>query len=441
MMRWVALALALCCAAARADDAPRTMVRARLDPPGPAVPGQTVRLVVDVLVTTFFTDAPKFPPLDVSGAVVTLPDESAAKLTERIEGVDWFGLSRAYLVTPTAGGTLAIPPIDVTMQPGPGGSTVTLSTPALSLVVQEEKRPAGAEHAVGSTHLELVQQLDRSLEGIRAGDAITRTITVSADGVRAMFLPPATFPPVKGLAVYPANPVVEDVTRDRVGFTGGRRVDAATYVVQEAGRYELPALSVQWWDTSASQLRTATVPAITFTAASSPDYRPELALPAEEAAATRGESIVRVAAIAGVLLAVVLAVWLAAPWVRRAEQALARRRAERRARYEASEAWAFERLRDAARGGDAAATYAALGRWIARTKPAHGETIAAFCAAAHDTDLTKQCEALEARLFGDARAGGAWSGTALFEDVARARRKMRPAITDYAVGLEPLNPA
>lgn len=434
MTRSIALALVICCALARADDAPRTLIRARLDPAGPVVTEQTVRLAVDVLVTTFFTQAPVFPPLEIAGAVVTLSDESAAKLTERIDGIEWFGLSRSYLVTPTSGGTLAIPPIDVTLHPGPGGEAVTVTTPPLSLVVQATKRPPGAEHAVGTSRLELAQALDRAVEGIRTGDAITRTITVSADGVRAMFLPPTAFPPVKGLAVYPAEPVVEDVTTDRQGFTGGRRVDAATYVVQEAGRYELPAASIQWWDTRADQLRTATVPAVAFTASVNPDHRPELALPAEEIASRRGQQIVRTGLLIGTALIVGLCVWVVVPYVRRGAQSVTERRAERRKRYEASEEWAFARLREAAPSGDAPAVYAAFVCWSQRFRP--GGTIADLCRTAVEPDLAKQCDALQEHLFG---AGGPWSGPALVADVQRVRARTKPGVA-HDVGLGPLNP-
>ena len=233
-MTRVVTAIVLACAVAAAADDPPPMIRARIDPAGPIVMGQTVRLVVDVLTTEFFTGAPEFPSIDLPNAVATLSDEAAVKLTERIDGAEWFGLSRAYLVTPTAGGTIAIPSIEVVVHPGPAGAPVTLKSPPLSLVVSEAPRPPGAEHAVGTSRLEVTQALDRKLDGIRVGDSLTRTVTISADGARAMFLPPPTFPAAKGLAVYPANPVVEDVKSDRGVFTGGRRIDAATYVVQAA---------------------------------------------------------------------------------------------------------------------------------------------------------------------------------------------------------------
>ena len=94
------------------------MIRARLEPAGPVVVGQQVRLVVDVLVTTWFMRAPEYPSLKVAGAVVRFSDEQPPHLTEDINGEKWFGLSRHYLVTPQTGGELAIAPVEVTLYPG-----------------------------------------------------------------------------------------------------------------------------------------------------------------------------------------------------------------------------------------------------------------------------------------------------------------------------------
>ncbi|MFW8695912.1 hypothetical protein ACOI9Y_35625, partial [Mesorhizobium japonicum] len=57
----------------RAQEPPGTMIRAHLEPAGPVFAGTQVKLVVDVLTTTYFTDAPDWPLFDIPGAIVTLP--------------------------------------------------------------------------------------------------------------------------------------------------------------------------------------------------------------------------------------------------------------------------------------------------------------------------------------------------------------------------------
>jgi hypothetical protein len=58
-----------------AQNAPQLLVRAHLEPSGPVVAGTEVKLVVDCLTTTWFTEAPNWPLFTVRGAIVNLPDE------------------------------------------------------------------------------------------------------------------------------------------------------------------------------------------------------------------------------------------------------------------------------------------------------------------------------------------------------------------------------
>lgn len=258
-------------------DGPRSMARAHLEPGGAVAQGQPVKLVVDALTTNWFTEAPVFPVLEIPGAIVSPPGDDATNLSEEIQGVKWFGVSRSYIVTPQTGGDLAIAPLELTLQVGQVSGVVKVRTPALTLKVKTVPRPAGAENAIGTSRLELTQSIDHDLRTLKQGDAFTRTIEISADGVQAMLLPPTPFGPVSGLAVYPKAPRVQDISQERQGFLGGRRVDAATYLVQKSGRYELPGVSVQWWDIRAGKLRTATVPPLRFSASANPGYSRRLA--------------------------------------------------------------------------------------------------------------------------------------------------------------------
>lgn len=445
--RLLAILFLLWTTIAVAQDAPRTLVRTHLEPPGPVVTGQQVRLVVDVLVTTWFTDAPAFPQIDVPGAVVSLSDEQPPHLTEQINGETWSGLSRVYLITPLQGGDLAVPAFEIVLHPGQAAGPVTVTTSPINIAVKATERPRGAENTIATTRLQVTQRLDRKLDGLRVGDAFTRTVEISADGVQAMLLPPTQFQSVKGLALYPQAPQVDNVTKDRQGFVGGRRVDSATYVVQEPGSYELPAVHVQWWDVQAGKLRDSEVPALKFQAVANPDYKPELALPSEPA--DRGDAIVsRIdwRAMSFWILALgiaALAAWLIVPRARQAWRALVERRAAQQRAYEATEEWAFKRFEYAAHRGDAAAVYEALLRWLERFRP-NGTclTVDAFCAAAGDTRLAKEIRGLEVTLYGSSPAGR-WTASALLDAVRKARHLLFASghARDGRGALAPLNPA
>ncbi|WP_426990860.1 hypothetical protein ACKI2N_028560 [Cupriavidus sp. 30B13] len=430
-------------------EGPGSMARAHLEPAGPVAAGQPVRLVVDALTTNWFTQAPAYPVLDIPGAIVSPPGDDAGNLSEDIGGRRWFGVSRTYIVTPQGGGSLAIPALELTLHVGEVDGAVKVSTPPLTLAVREVPRPPGAEHAVGTTRLEVRQTLDRDLGALRQGDAFTRAIEISADGVQAMLLPPTAFGPVSGLAVYPKAPRVEDLSRERQGFIGGHRIDAATYVVQRPGHYTLPGVSVQWWDVRAGRLRTASVPPLRFSAAAQPDYRPPVAIPGEPALAQAG-GISRLGArqLAGALVAAALlgfAGWLLLPrWRRWRARRLARRRQRRLAR-EGSEPVAFARLRRALRRRPPAPAEVAarLYAWLDRV-PALADKPATLAGAARAAARSVFAQA--GRQWLAARYGGAAPDpvvdTALARSLGEARKALAPAPArpGRARRLPPLNP-
>ncbi len=147
-----------------------------------------------------------------------------------------------------------------------------------------------------------------------------------------MFLPPIHFADVEDFAVYPNQPRVQNLSADRKGFLAGRRIDSATYVLQKPGHYELPSVTIQWWDLRHRKLREHTVTPVSFDAAPNPNYRPEIAPPVESEEAipprSQGANLRQWAQWAGAALAILVALRLLSPTIRRYWTMLATRRAE-----------------------------------------------------------------------------------------------------------------
>src|SRR5215831_12617342 len=145
---------------AMAEEGARSMVRAHLEPAGLVVLGQPVKLVVDVLVTTWFTSAPEFPVFDLPGAQVIRSDEQALHLTEQINGVTWFGLTQTYIVTPMEPHEFAIPRLQIVLHPGMAPGPVKVWSPARKFTARV---PAGAEGVavfLSTSRLDMVQRFD-----------------------------------------------------------------------------------------------------------------------------------------------------------------------------------------------------------------------------------------------------------------------------------------
>ena len=447
-----ALSVFLFCLAAThamAEDGARSMVRAHLEPAGHIVVGQPVKLVVDVLVTTWFTSAPEFPVFDLPGALVVQSDEQPPHLTEQINGVTWFGLTKVYIVTPMEPHAFTIPRLQIVLHPGMAPRPVKVWSPTRRFTAQV---PAGAEGVavfLSTSRLNVHQRFDHKLTGLHVGDAFTRTITSTAKGTQAMFLPPVHFAEVEGITIYPNPSKVENLSEDRKGFIAGRRVDSATYLIQKPGHYELPSVTVQWWNLRLGKLREHTVPSVVFDAAPNPNYRPEIAPPTESNQAApptqQHRHLWQWIESAGAILVSLVALRLFWPTLRRYWTMFATRRAEQRRRYETSEAAAFRELEGAVAHGDDVGTVRWLYQWLDRSgrgdRPARAEQAAMM---AQDVHYMEGTEALLARRFGSERIS-----TANFsrETFARTLRRVRKQVIDggkasahRASALAPLNP-
>jgi hypothetical protein len=370
LRRLLCVMVLFACAAARAwgaDGAPQLMIRAHLEPAGPVVAGSQIKLVVDCLTTTWFTEAPDWPLFTVAGAIVSLPDEQAENLHEVINGVDWFGVSRAYRIVPQTGGPFAISPFAITVQPGQASGPVKLMTPLLKFAATV---PAGAEGMnpfFPSQKLVATQAVEPSPKHVRVGDQVTRTITQRAVGTQSMLIPPVNFADVAGLKRYPKAATTQDIVEDRAGLVAGVRTDTVTYVVDHGGNVTLPAVTIEWWNTATQRKETIVLPAVTLSAVAATE-KPLFAIPVGALSGGAAHRIVvidrRQAVLLGLLLIGILALVWAYPrllmlygWGRQCANSARRRYAE-------GGAPAWRALRRATREGSPQHIIPALYRWM-----------------------------------------------------------------------------
>jgi hypothetical protein len=355
-----------------AEEGPKPFVRTGLGPKTVTV-GQPVTLTVDVFVPTWFTSAPKFPPIEVKDAIVMFLEQGGENLNENVGDQSYAGQRRQYLIYPQRAGDYEVPAFEVkvryaidakpssrTAVPGRGGR-FSATIPAAA---------AGLGYFLATPSFKMTETTDRLLEGLRVGDSFTRTVAMTASDAFAIMLPPLRFEPVDGVSVYPAKPVVSDSGGERDVQRVGKRVESATYMLRQEGDFELPEIQVAWWDTFARQLRRETLPATTVHVAANPALAAEIPLPPDaEAAPSPGRIHAFVAGVrryGRYVLGAAVAVALLLRLFRSRIEALRATRAARRRQREDSEAAALERLKQAARAGRASELLAATYRWLDR---------------------------------------------------------------------------
>ncbi|MBM7061823.1 BatD family protein [Pseudomonas sp. UL073] len=326
---------------------PKVLVEGRLNPTGTAMVGSTVRLEVDLLVDTWFTAEPQLPILNLPGALVMPPSSEATHLTVQRDGETLFGLRFSYLITPNQAQEFQIPALTIQVNPGQGSGPVTVRSAPLSLLARLPEGVAPGQQLLVAQNLKFTQQLVRSQDALRVGDNLVRRLTIDADGAQAMLIPAPAFAEVDGLKRYVKTPQVLPLSDGRGGITGGRRVDEVSYVIDQAGHHELPAIELHWWDTASNRQRTSSVPAVEFDAVANTAYQAPFSI-AEDLQKLGQHARVRIAQhwllLAALVLIGGLAWYWGAPWWRRARQALQRRRAERQQAYLQSAEYAWRQI-------------------------------------------------------------------------------------------------
>ena len=214
-------------------------------------------------------------------AVVTLQDD-AQNLTETIDGTAYAGIRRTYLITPQAAGDYTLPQVDITFTyaavPGqpPANGSVTL--PPTSFTVAGVPGSGSGPGTAVAARVTIEQAVDGGdLENLKVGDAVVRTITITAEGIQAMMIPPPTVDAPSGVRMYRQDPVLKDETTDRGEFVGGRRTDRATYVFEQPGDYTLPAIEIAWFNPATGKSEAARAPEIKVAVSVNPGASPAIA--------------------------------------------------------------------------------------------------------------------------------------------------------------------
>ncbi|MFD1217800.1 BatD family protein [Microbulbifer celer] len=223
-----------------------------------------VRLYTTVGLHDIATD-----PLQIPGAHVEKVDEQ--RYERRIDGVGHAVYEITYAVFPESSGELQIPPINyiaVTGRRDPfslfnrNAQRIRLRSEAKTVEVEPKPDSYSGTHWLPARSLGLVQSWSKDPEEFKVGEPITRIITLRAEGLRAAQLPPLPKLNVDGLKTYPDQPQQED--QPGVNGITGSRVETTAIVATRPGNYQLPPITITWWDTKTGRQRATQLPAFRF---------------------------------------------------------------------------------------------------------------------------------------------------------------------------------
>ena len=415
-----AIALLASMAPLAAHPGPEPIVQMTIDPPRVMV-GQPAMLRVEVWAPNYMTSPPVLPDLQLRNAVTR--QLQSANIYKQQNGIEYAGVRFEFAIYTLEAGSFAIAGQKLTIKYAaepPATREAAISLPRIEFQAFIPDAAAGLHPFLTASNLTIEQAIQRSSNQLKVGDAVTRIIAIKAEGTLAMLLPPTAFPTIDGLAVYPAQPSLQDKTVGRNEAMSASRVDSATYMLEKAGDYVLPAIDVRWWNAAEAKVDIAHLDAVPLQVAANP------------AAASSATSSARWNGLVDLVtdhwlfgLIAVTALVLLARFAPRLTGPIARHHRRRRAAWLESESCYFGRLRHAARLGDARAVYFALLAWLQRFEPtAPLHNLESLKTAARDLALDREIDALQATLFAPHRETADWSPRQLLRRAGAARRTL-----------------
>ncbi len=197
---------------------------------------------------------------------------SELRYQKRINGKPYAVIEVKYALFPQTSGLLNIPPIRYTVTTkgrvrdpwsDPFGTQTgklkRLTTKALSIPVQSAAQQYTGPQWLPASDLTLSQNWSSDPSTFKVGEPITRVIVLEAKGLTGAQLPPLDLPEVDGIKYYPDQAQTEDQTSEN-GVTG-IRTETVAVVPMKSGRMTLPAIEVNWWDTTSNSQKLAILPA------------------------------------------------------------------------------------------------------------------------------------------------------------------------------------
>jgi len=399
------------------------IVRSAVQPHAEIWVGQQVLLQVDVLARDGWAQIKRVADFEVPGAYVVRLETQGVRLSETVEGSEYTGQRYEMSLFPQRGGTITVPPIDVELELSRWGEKAGKSSQPIQIpaIAFDAKVPPGAEKLPGiisTTEFTARQQWNPDSLEFKVGEAVKRTIELNAQDISAMAFVPLAFSKIDGLGVYPVDPIVED-SYER-GSLKGKRIETVTYVFEREGSFELPEVTIWWWDLGRKALQKIVLPSLQAAVSGGPVSGSGAGV--DETVEDTGQTGTRM-----LLGGIVCLVFLAGVAWRFRAPLQSRWQAWKHARRLTEKAY-FKRLAEACRQNDAKASYNRLLAWLNRRTPEDSTvSLRQFLALAGSEKLAKAVEELESKLFKkdtEDKIQAVWSGRELYSELAHCRKRL-----------------
>ncbi|MCF6281021.1 MAG: BatD family protein [Candidatus Polarisedimenticolaceae bacterium] len=203
------------------------------------------------------------------------------------DGSEYQVIERHYAIFPEKSGPLTIPPIrfqgrisvNTPQQQRPRSTRerffqdnffnqprraqrsrpVEVESEAITLQIAPQPDQYSGQHWLPSEQISLKDSWAKSPPEFRAGQPVSRTITIEAKGLAASHIPQLTLDIPDHLRIYPEPTKTESVTDG--SWVYGQSEQRFTYIPSQSGRQKIPAVTLVWWNITTGEQQSSTLPA------------------------------------------------------------------------------------------------------------------------------------------------------------------------------------
>lgn len=163
---------------------------------------------------------------------------------------------------------------------------VVLSTKPISIDVKPAAPENNGNWWLPASKVKLYAEFNPANQEYRTGEAINRTIYLTANGVIDTQLPEINFGQTANVKQYPEKP--QSITKVQNGQVVAVEKISNVYIPAKAGKVTLPEISVNWFNVRSGKMEKATLPAVTLNVKAGTTGSETLPQPVTEVSETGG---------------------------------------------------------------------------------------------------------------------------------------------------------
>ncbi|MDD5033994.1 MAG: BatD family protein [Methylococcaceae bacterium] len=248
------------------DESAEVKLEVDAEPRNPYVQAQVI-YTVRVLLRVNLAGANLNDPQPADALIERLGEDHRYSVNRG--GREYTVIERKFAIFPQKSGLLRLDPLHLDAQVEVGGRsffsrstrTVRVKSEGVDLKVRPIPAEFSGKHWLPARSLTLEENWSQNPPRTKAGEPITRTLTLRAQGATVGVLPElgANLSLDPSIKQYPDQPALNEEKHPNFGLSSSRQEKAAL-IPGKAGEYKLPALEVPWWNTQADRMELARLP-------------------------------------------------------------------------------------------------------------------------------------------------------------------------------------